>query len=57
MQKNIKEDMVPYWNYFILRYQVFILYFMAGVKKANYDWLFGYSMTDLSHYWVFDPFK
>ncbi|KAJ9579946.1 hypothetical protein L9F63_004419, partial [Diploptera punctata] len=48
---------VPLWNYFILRFQIFILYFYAGLKKIDRDWLEGHSMRNLSHHWVFDPFK
>ncbi|CAH2232616.1 jg14809 [Pararge aegeria aegeria] len=48
---------VPYWNYFILKYQFFILYFMAGMKKGTVEWLTGYSVQNLSEHWVFNPFK
>ncbi|KAM3961558.1 vitamin K-dependent gamma-carboxylase-like [Aphomia sociella] len=48
---------VPYWNYFVLKYQFFILYFMAGVKKGTAEWLTGYSVQNLSEHWVFGPFK
>ncbi|XP_015172992.1 PREDICTED: vitamin K-dependent gamma-carboxylase [Polistes dominula] len=48
---------VPLWNYFILRFQFFALYFLAGLKKSSKEWLDGYSMTNLSRHWVFDPFK
>lgn len=29
---------VPFWNYFLLRGQVFILYFYGGIAKLNVDW-------------------
>ncbi|XP_012228359.1 vitamin K-dependent gamma-carboxylase [Linepithema humile] len=48
---------VPYWNYFILKFQFFALYFLAGLKKSGREWLEGYSMTNLSRHWVFHPFK
>ncbi|KAI4498557.1 hypothetical protein M0802_006263 [Mischocyttarus mexicanus] len=48
---------VPLWNYFILRFQFFALYFLAGLKKSGKEWLDGYSMMNLSRHWVFDPFK
>lgn len=37
--KNIRVDFIP--NYFILiiKFQVFIVYFFAGVAKLNADWL------------------
>ncbi|XP_039294143.1 vitamin K-dependent gamma-carboxylase [Nilaparvata lugens] len=50
------DDTVPLWNYSILRFQLFALYFFAGLKKINRDWLSGYSMMDLSTHWVFSPF-
>ena len=31
--------LVPFWNIFILRAQIFIVYFYAGVAKLNPDWL------------------
>ncbi|NP_001116905.1 vitamin K-dependent gamma-carboxylase [Xenopus tropicalis] len=48
---------VPLWNYTILRAQIFIVYFIAGVKKLDADWVEGYSMGTLSRHWLFDPFK
>ncbi|CAB3366213.1 Hypothetical predicted protein [Cloeon dipterum] len=52
-----KQKMAPLWNYAILRYQFFLLYFLAGLKKFDYDWLNGYSMTYLANHWVFEPFR
>nr|XP_012134614.1 PREDICTED: vitamin K-dependent gamma-carboxylase [Megachile rotundata] len=52
-----REATVPLWNYFILRFQFFALYFLAGLKKSNAEWLSGYAMTNLSTHWVFSPFK
>ncbi|XP_034183188.2 gamma-glutamyl carboxylase [Osmia lignaria lignaria] len=51
------EHRVPLWNYFILRFQFFALYFLAGLKKSSTEWLSGYAMTNLSRHWVFSPFK
>lgn len=48
---------VPFWNYFLLKYQFFILYFIAGMKKISVEWLSGYSMNNLSYHWVFAPFR
>ncbi|MDX1520234.1 MAG: HTTM domain-containing protein [Anaerolineae bacterium] len=31
--------LVPFWNVFILRAQIFIVYFYAGIAKLNGDWL------------------
>ncbi|OXU20747.1 hypothetical protein TSAR_007390 [Trichomalopsis sarcophagae] len=55
--KKSKEKSVPYWNYFILKFQFFALYFIAGLKKSSREWLEGYAMTNLSRHWVFEPFK
>nr|XP_008514192.1 PREDICTED: vitamin K-dependent gamma-carboxylase [Equus przewalskii] len=48
---------VPLWNYTVLRGQIFIVYFIAGVKKLDADWVEGYSMEYLSRHWLFSPFK
>ncbi|XP_059609186.1 vitamin K-dependent gamma-carboxylase [Phlebotomus argentipes] len=48
---------VPFWNYFLLKFQFFILYFLAGLKKLSTEWLSGYSMTNLGYHWVFAPFR
>lgn len=48
---------VPLWNYTVLRSQIFIVYFIAGIKKLDADWVEGYSMGTLSRHWLFDPFK
>ncbi|XP_030057540.1 vitamin K-dependent gamma-carboxylase [Microcaecilia unicolor] len=48
---------VPLWNYTVLRTQIFIVYFIAGIKKLDADWVEGYSMGSLSHHRLFDPFK
>ncbi|XP_024943980.1 vitamin K-dependent gamma-carboxylase isoform X2 [Cephus cinctus] len=52
-----QDSRVPLWNYFILNFQFFALYFLAGLKKSGREWLDGFSMTNLSTHWVFDPFK
>ncbi|CAH2107001.1 unnamed protein product [Euphydryas editha] len=57
MDPSLSKKTVPYWNYFILKYQFFILYFMAGMKKGTAEWLTGYSVQNLSEHWVFSPFK
>ncbi|XP_048876489.1 vitamin K-dependent gamma-carboxylase isoform X1 [Brienomyrus brachyistius] len=48
---------VPLWNYTVVRTQIFIVYFIAGIKKLDADWVEGYSMQYLAHHWLFDPFK
>ncbi|KAG7208609.1 hypothetical protein KM043_014817 [Ampulex compressa] len=52
-----RDSRVPFWNYFILKFQFFALYFLAGMKKSSREWLEGYAMMDLSRHWVFEPFK
>ncbi|XP_064457800.1 vitamin K-dependent gamma-carboxylase-like [Ornithodoros turicata] len=48
---------VPKWNYLLLRSQVFLVYFIAGLKKINRDWTGGFSMSGLGRHWVFDTFR
>lgn len=50
---------MPFWNYFLLKFQFFALYFIAGWKKLSSEWLYEwqYSMTNLSDQWVFAPFR
>ncbi|XP_060801297.1 vitamin K-dependent gamma-carboxylase isoform X1 [Amyelois transitella] len=57
LDPSIRKPTVPYWNYFVLKFQFFILYFMAGLKKGTAEWLTGYSVQNLSEHWVFAPFK
>lgn len=38
---EIKTHLVPYWNLFILQFQVVIVYFFGGIAKINPDWLRG----------------
>lgn len=52
-----RDRPVPLWNYALLRLQFFLLYFLAGVKKLDADWIGGFSMTHLNNHWVFEPFK
>lgn len=55
--KTVRNAHIPVWNYFLFRFQFFLVYFIAGLKKLDADWVGGYSMTSLSKHWVFDPFK
>ena len=41
----------------VLFFQLFLVYFYAGIKKLDMDWMSGYSMTGLAKQWVFDPFR
>lgn len=37
--------------------QIFIVYFIAGLKKLDADWVGGYSMSSLGRHWLFAPFR
>uniref|UniRef100_A0A1B0CNL9 Vitamin K-dependent gamma-carboxylase n=1 Tax=Lutzomyia longipalpis TaxID=7200 RepID=A0A1B0CNL9_LUTLO len=54
---NYRDTEVPFWNYFLLKFQFFILYFVAGLKKFSIEWLSGYAMTNLGYHWIFAPFR
>nr|CAH0104565.1 unnamed protein product [Daphnia galeata] len=54
---NIRNKPVPNWNYILVKVQIFLLYFYAGVKKMDPEWLGGYSMKNLGSHRVFTPFK
>lgn len=54
---NLRNKSVPNWNYMLLKFQIFLLYFYAGVKKMDPEWLGGHSMKNLGTHWVFSPFK
>ena len=41
----------------MLRFQIFLLYFYAGVKKLDPEWLGGHSMKRYGSHWVFTPFS
>lgn len=38
--KKIRSNLVPKWTIYILKFQLFIVYFFAGIAKINSDWLF-----------------
>lgn len=56
VQPNM-PDTVPYWNYYLIKFQFFVLYMYAGLKKLTAEWLSGYAMSSLSEHWVFTPFR
>lgn len=60
LQRKTQLDgpsLVPRWNYLLLRIQFFIMYFVAGLKKLEPDWLWGYSMMSLGQHHAFAPFR
>ena len=36
---SIRRDTIPYWPIFLLRFQLGVVYFFAGLAKVNPDWL------------------
>ncbi|XP_017100434.2 vitamin K-dependent gamma-carboxylase [Drosophila bipectinata] len=52
-----RSPCIPYWNYFLIKFQFFVLYMYAGLKKFSLEWLSGYAMSNLSQHWVFAPFR
>ncbi|XP_046860535.1 vitamin K-dependent gamma-carboxylase-like isoform X2 [Xenia sp. Carnegie-2017] len=54
---SIRNTYVPRWNYWLIKFQIFLVYFFAGLKKIDMDWMSGYSMSGLAKQWVFDPFR
>ncbi|GFR98774.1 vitamin K-dependent gamma-carboxylase-like [Elysia marginata] len=52
-----QSSLKNYDQSFCIRENIFLVYFIAGLKKLDLDWVMGYSMMDLSHHWVFTPFK
>jgi hypothetical protein len=34
-----RQDTVPQWTIFLIRFQLAVVYFYAGIAKINYDWL------------------
>ncbi|XP_059145030.1 vitamin K-dependent gamma-carboxylase-like isoform X2 [Physella acuta] len=56
LNPKIHNAHIPLWNYTLLRAQIFLVYFIAGLKKLDPDWVFGYSMDSLSKHWIFSPF-
>ena len=52
----LPKPSVPFWQIALLRFQLFLVYFYAGVKKVDGDWLQGHSMVALSDHWIWAPF-
>ncbi|MCC9600307.1 HTTM domain-containing protein [Stieleria sp. JC731] len=38
---ELPSGMIPFWPVFLLRFQLFIVYFYGGIAKINADWLTG----------------
>ncbi|MCB9079316.1 MAG: HTTM domain-containing protein [Anaerolineaceae bacterium] len=39
LRPDLRTEIIPFWHLFILRAQVFLVYFFGGVAKLNSDWL------------------
>lgn len=51
-----RDTAVPFWTVFLLRAQLFIVYFYGGIAKINADWLTGIPMSgkgrEILAYWT-----
>lgn len=43
--------------HFFYEFQIFTVYFIAGLKKMDTDWVLGYSMHSIASHYVFAPFR
>ncbi len=41
LKPEIHTNRIPYWQLFLLQFQVIVVYFFGGVAKLNVDWLRG----------------
>tara|TARA_B100000809_G_C15130174_1_gene528056 strand:+ start:874 stop:2268 length:1395 start_codon:yes stop_codon:yes gene_type:complete len=48
VEKKMKSISVPYWQVFIFKLQIFVVYFFGGIAKIDYDWLNGFPLR----YWL-----
>lgn len=39
INKNTRREQVDYWELFLLRFQICVVFFFAGLAKLNADWL------------------
>ena len=39
INKNARREQVGYWELFLLRFQICVVFFFAGLAKLNADWL------------------
>ena len=45
-KKSLNTNKAPFWNIFLLRSQMFAVYFFGGIAKLNSDWLLGEPMRE-----------
>lgn len=48
--KASAKKTIPYWQLFIFRLQIFVVYFFGGIAKIQGDWLSGFPMR----FWLYD---
>jgi hypothetical protein len=60
LRPDLQTEVIPYWQSFIFKAQLFIVYFYAAIAKMNGDWLVGEPIRDWlqarAHYPVLGPF-
>ena len=39
--RSVSDGLIPQWTILLFRFQVFVVYFFAGLAKINRDWLVG----------------
>ena len=47
---KIKTNQIPQWENLIFKFQVFVVFFFAGIAKINKDWLIGEPIR----HWLYD---
>ncbi|XP_031567845.1 vitamin K-dependent gamma-carboxylase-like [Actinia tenebrosa] len=56
--RNSHDSQIPFWQVFLFRFQLFVVYFYAGLAKLNYDWFFRFEpMTIWSGFPRFSMFR
>lgn len=44
---SLRSETIPAWALYLIRYQIFVVYFFGGVHKFNPDWLHGEPMRSM----------
>jgi len=57
LRPSLRNSHIPLYHHALIRTQFFLVYFIAGLKKLDSDWVGGYSMGHLANHWMFSPFK
>ncbi|EDV21674.1 uncharacterized protein TRIADDRAFT_30063 [Trichoplax adhaerens] len=56
LDQSIRNTHIPRWHLALFQFQIFLVYFYAGIKKLDPDWITGNSMVSLEAHWVFSLF-